>query len=52
MKSDFDEYILRKIEEFRSEESLSELMDYFYFKVFELFNTKWRDAKVGIMEFN
>ena len=33
-------------------EDLSDLMDYFYYKVFELFNTKWREAKVGIMEFN
>lgn len=52
MKSEFDEHILRKVEEFRSVSAISDLMDYFYFKVFDLFNNKWRDAKVGIMEFN
>lgn len=52
MKNEFDEHILRKSEEFRTQESIRDLMDYFYFKVFELFNNKWSEAKVGIMEFN
>ena len=51
MKGEFDEHILRKSEEFKTSESITHLMDYFYFKVFELFNARWRDAKVGIMEF-
>ena len=52
MKNDFDEFILRKYDEFKNEEALSDLMDYLYFKVFELFNNKWVTARVGIMEFN
>lgn len=52
MKNDFDEKILRRIDEFNEQESLEDLMDYFYFKVFELFNQRWKEAKISIMEFN
>jgi len=31
---------------------LLEVFDYWYFKVFEAFNDKWKVQKPGIMEFN
>ena len=52
MKNEFDEHLLRKEQHFNTLEDLIEVMDYFYFKIFMLFNEKWVDAKVGIMEFN
>lgn len=33
-------------------ETLHELIDFWYFKMFSTFNSQWRNSKVDIMEFN
>ena len=52
MKGDLDEHLLRKFSEINDIEALLNVMDYFYYIVFKMFNTRWCEAKVGIMEFN
>ena len=52
-KGEFDKCLLFVIENYGDDQAkIRDLFDEWYYRAFKSFNEQWRDAKVGIMEFN